>query len=106
MRAAGIPVAEWARSCGAQRGRQVSRAAASHVAKAGPTEGSSVGVFIVREDHAHPPQELTDPAWSHGEELLAERFIPGRELTCAVMGDRILGVIEIVPAELLSCFYN
>ena len=69
------------------------------------TEGSSVGVFIVREDHAHPPQELTDPAWTHGEDLLAERFIPGRELTCAVMGDRVLGVIEIVPAEALG-FYN
>ena len=69
------------------------------------TEGSSVGVFIVREDHAHPPQELTDPAWAHGEDLLAERFIPGRELTCAVMGDRVLGVIEIVPAETLG-FYN
>jgi D-alanine-D-alanine ligase len=37
--------------------------------------------------------------------LLAERFIPGRELTCAVMGDRALGVIEIVPAETLG-FYN
>ena len=26
-----------------------------------PTEGSSVGVYIVREDQAHPPQELTSP---------------------------------------------
>jgi len=60
-------------------------------------EGSSVGVFIVREDHAHPPQELTRADWSYGERVLVEPYIPGKELTCAVMGDRALGVIEIVP---------
>jgi D-alanine-D-alanine ligase len=60
-------------------------------------EGSSVGVFIVTEQHAHPPQELTRPDWKYGEEMLAERFIPGKELTCAVMGDRALDVIDIVP---------
>jgi len=60
-------------------------------------EGSSVGVFIVTEQHAHPPQELTRPDWTFGEEVLAERFIPGKELTCAVIGDRALDVIEIVP---------
>jgi D-alanine-D-alanine ligase len=61
-------------------------------------EGSSVGVFIVREDHEHPPQELTQPDWSFGETVLVEHYIPGKELTCAVMGDRALGVIEILPA--------
>ena len=70
-----------------------------------PTEGSSVGVFIVREDHASPPQELHSADWTLGEELMVERFIPGRELTCAVMGDEALGVIEIRPAQGLS-FYD
>ena len=60
-------------------------------------EGSSVGVFIVREDHAHPPQELTREDWSYGDRVLVEKFIPGKELTCAVMGEEALGVIEIVP---------
>jgi D-alanine-D-alanine ligase len=60
-------------------------------------EGSSVGVFIVQEDHAHPPQELTRPDWAYGDRLIVEKFIPGKELTCAVMGDEALGVIEIVP---------
>jgi D-alanine-D-alanine ligase len=60
-------------------------------------EGSSVGVFIVREDHKHPPQELTRPDWSFGDRVLVEPYIPGKELTCAVMGDKALGVIEIVP---------
>ena len=61
-------------------------------------EGSSVGVFIVREDHDHPPQELTRGDWAFGDMVLVEPFIPGKELTCAVMGDKALGVIEIVSA--------
>jgi len=61
-------------------------------------EGSSVGVFIVREDHKNPPQELTRADWSFGDQVLVEPYIPGKELTCAVMGDRALGVIEIVSA--------
>jgi D-alanine-D-alanine ligase len=61
-------------------------------------EGSSVGVFIVREDHAHPPQELNRPDWAFGDRILVEPYIPGKELTCAVMGEQALGVIEIVPA--------
>src|SRR5215510_13905763 len=60
-------------------------------------EGSSVGVFIMREDHKHPPQELTRADWPFGDQVLVEPYIPGKELTCAVMGDRVLGVIEIVP---------
>jgi D-alanine-D-alanine ligase len=61
-------------------------------------EGSSFGVFIVREDHKQPPQELTRADWTYGDMMLVEPFIPGKELTCAVMGDKALGVIEIVPA--------
>src|SRR5215470_16924016 len=61
-------------------------------------EGSSVGVFIVRDDHTHPPQELTRPDWLYGERVLIEPYISGKELTCAVMGEQALGVIEIVPA--------
>jgi D-alanine-D-alanine ligase len=61
-------------------------------------EGSSVGVFIVTEDHPHPPQELYRDDWAFGEDVLIERYIPGKELTCAVLGDRVLDVIEVVPA--------
>ena len=45
------------------------------------------------------------PDWSFAEEVMVERYIAGRELTCAVMGDRPLGVIEILPAEGLA-FYD
>jgi D-alanine-D-alanine ligase len=61
-------------------------------------EGSSVGVFIVQPDHTHPPQELNRHDWPYGEQVMVEKYIPGKELTCAVMGEEPLGVIEIVPA--------
>jgi D-alanine-D-alanine ligase len=61
-------------------------------------EGSSVGVFIVQKDHAHPPQELTRADWAYGENVMIEPFIAGKELTCAVIGDRATGVIEITTA--------
>jgi D-alanine-D-alanine ligase len=60
-------------------------------------EGSSVGVFLVTEAHEHPPQELNRPDWCYGERLLCERYIAGKELTCAVVGENALGIIEIVP---------
>jgi D-alanine-D-alanine ligase len=60
-------------------------------------EGSSVGVFIIPEDRAHPPQELNREDWAYGDRLIVEKYIPGKELTCAVMGEEALGVIEIVP---------
>lgn len=58
-------------------------------------QGSSVGVRIVRVNDNSWREEVT--GWCFGEELLVERFVPGRELTVAVMGDRALGVCEIVP---------
>ena len=96
LRAAGVPVPE---------GRVAARRDAAERHLLPPpyvikplAEGSSVGVFIVREDMAHPPQELTRDDWAFGETVLVEPYIAGKELTCAVMGDKALGVIEIVPA--------
>jgi len=67
-------------------------------------EGSSYGVLIVREDAAHPPQELYREDWRYGDFLLAERYVPGHELTCAVIGDRATEVLEIVPVG--HAFYD
>jgi D-alanine-D-alanine ligase len=61
-------------------------------------QGSSVGVFIVREGDNRPPAELTSKEWSLGDDVLVEKFIPGRELTVSVMGDRALCVTEITTA--------
>jgi D-alanine-D-alanine ligase len=66
-------------------------------------EGSSVGVFIVRADHAHPPQELMRPDWKFGERVLVEPFIPGKELTCAVIAEKPTAVIEIIAN---TAFYD
>lgn len=68
-------------------------------------EGSSVGIYIVRADQRHPPQELTASDWALDDRLMVERYIPGKELTCAVMGDESLGIIDILPAEGLP-FYD
>ena len=94
MQAAGIPV---------PGGKVVSRqeAAKAHVLERPYVlkpinEGSSLGVFIVTKAHEHPPQELTRSDWEFTDTLLAEPFIPGKELTCAVMGDQALAVIEVV----------
>ena len=60
-------------------------------------QGSSVGVFIVREGANRPPEQLLDPDWTFGEEVLVEEFIDGKELTVAVMHDRgALAVTEII----------
>jgi D-alanine-D-alanine ligase len=50
-------------------------------------DGSSFGVFLVKAGTSHPPQEILREDWVGGEEIMVERYIPGRELTCAVMGD-------------------
>ncbi|WP_046863046.1 D-alanine--D-alanine ligase [Microvirga massiliensis] len=68
------------------------------------SEGSSVGVIIVREERTHPPQEILRDNWAFGDEVLVESYVAGRELTCAVMGDRPLGVIDIRPAT--GLFYD
>lgn len=62
-------------------------------------EGSSYGVFIVKEGAEKPPAELAAGDWKFGESLLAETFIAGRELTCAVIGDRSMDVIDIRAAD-------
>ncbi len=65
-------------------------------------QGSSVGVFIVREGANRPPEQLLDPDWTFGEEVLVEEFIGPRECTVAVLGEktgaRALAVTEILPA--------
>jgi D-alanine-D-alanine ligase len=96
FRAAGIPVAE---------GLVASRFEAARAHLMPPpyvvkpvAEGSSVGVFLVTTEHRHPPQELNRDDWRFGDEVMIERYVPGKELTCAVLGDRALDVIEVMPA--------
>ena len=59
-------------------------------------EGSSVGVHIVTQQSNGPASMILSEHELFGTHVMAERFIPGRELTCAVMGDVALGVIDII----------
>jgi D-alanine-D-alanine ligase len=61
-----------------------------------PAEGSSFGVLIVREGATHPPQQLFAADWPHGEVVMVERYVAGRELTCGVRGDTPMDIIEVV----------
>jgi D-alanine-D-alanine ligase len=94
--AAGIPVAE-------SRVVDIESAAAQHpmplpyVLKP-QAQGSSVGVHIVDHSSNGPATMILEERELFGDQVLAERFIPGKELTCAVMGDVALGVIDILPA--------
>ena len=101
MKAAGIPVTDHVIASRAEVGR-AHVMPAPYVVKP-VADGSSFGILIVKADQSHPPQEILGEDWKGGEELMVERYIPGRELTCAVMGDVALGVTEIVTD---LAFYN
>lgn len=102
MAAAGVPVAE---------DTIVDRAAAARAHALPPpyvakpiAEGSSVGVVIVPRGMAKPPQEIAEiPAV--GGQIMVERYIAGRELTCGVIADRSTAIIDIVPAQDIA-FYD
>ena len=90
FRDAGLPVVESRIATAAEvRARHVMPA--PYVVKPND-EGSSVGVYIVRGENNGPPQLSEDMP----EQVMVETYAPGRELTTAVLGDRALGVTEIV----------
>jgi D-alanine-D-alanine ligase len=58
-------------------------------------QGSSVGVHIVRDGDNLASVEAAEAAF--GEKVLIEKFVPGRELTVAIMGDKAVAVTELRP---------
>lgn len=62
-------------------------------------EGSSFGVLIVTENMAFPPPQLSADDWPYGDIVMVERYVAGRELTCAVMDGEALDVIEIISID-------
>jgi D-alanine-D-alanine ligase len=97
MKAAGIPVSEsvLVHRLEAARSHVI---APPYVVKP-PNEGSSFGVIIVNADAPHPPQQLYADDWPHGDIVMVERYVAGRELTCGVRGDQPLDVIDIVTED-------
>ena len=68
-------------------------------------EGSSVGVVIVKLGANRPPEAIRTIPVTRDGEIMVERFVPGRELTCGVIGDTATDIIDIVPAANLE-FYD
>lgn len=64
-------------------------------------EGSSVGVTIIREGDNR--RHAVAASWVYGGQAIVEEFIPGREITVAVLEDRALTVTEIIAAH---AFYD
>ena len=90
FRAAGLPVVESLLAPAAEvRARHVM--ALPYVVKPN-NEGSSVGVYIVPEGANSPPKLAGDMP----ETVMVETYVPGRELTCSILGDRAFLVTEIV----------
>ena len=97
LQAAGVPVPEGRVVSRARGRRRPSDAAPLCHQAARPKVRASASSSSPRSIE-HPPQELTREDWAFGDRLLVERYIPGKELTCAVMADKALDVIEIVAA--------
>jgi D-alanine-D-alanine ligase len=102
MKLAGVPVAE---------AKLVTRAEAQAAHVMPPpyvvkpvTEGSSVGVVIVPGDAERPPNSIA-AGGPEDQIVMVERYVAGRELTCAVLGNFVTDVIEIVPLRGLE-FYD
>ncbi len=60
-----------------------------------PREGSTVGVYIIRNER-EIDSAMAEVA-KYGRQLLVEKFVPGRELTVGILGDRALPILEIIP---------
>jgi len=60
-----------------------------------PRQGSTVGIHIIRNER-DVDAAIAD-ASIYDNELLVEKFIPGRELTIGILGDQALPILEIIP---------
>jgi D-alanine-D-alanine ligase len=101
MKLAGVPVAE---ALLLTRGEALQAHAMKPPYVVKPVaEGSSVGVVIVPPNAERPPNSIA--SGDLNQLVMAERFIAGRELTCAVIGNFVTDVIEIVPLKGLE-FYD
>jgi D-alanine-D-alanine ligase len=94
---AGIPTPEWqlVQAGAPAHAVEVERMGGFPLVVKPNAEGSTVGLTIV-QDATELPEALRRAA-AHGPDILIERFIPGREMTVAVLGDEVLPIVEIRP---------
>ena len=60
-------------------------------------EGSSVGVFIIQE--GDDPVGSNIDTWCYNKKILVERYIPGQEISVAVMNQKAVGILELRPKK-------
>lgn len=90
FRVAGIPTADWAVVASADDPPMP-----LPVVVKPRSEGSSLGVSVVRDPAEYRPAVVR--ALTYGGEALVERFVPGREMTVGILGERRLPLIELRP---------
>ncbi len=93
FRAAGVPVPAWFMAPVSPE--DVTTALGWPVIIKPSKQGSSVGLTLVKK--AQDLENAVTLAARYDDEVMAEQFIPGRELTVGVLGDVPLPVGEIVP---------
>ena len=93
FRAAGIPTPDWLMA--PADAEEVEAALGYPVVVKPNKQGSTVGLTVVKE--AGRLQAAIAEAFRHDDEVMLERFVPGRELTCGVLAEQALAVGEITP---------
>jgi len=93
FRDAGVPTPEWlmAPVTAAEAGKQLGWPIVVKPSK----QGSTVGLTVVKRS-----EDFDGAVWFASEfddEVMAERYVPGRELTVGILGDEALAVGEIIP---------
>lgn len=91
--AAGIPTADWLMAP-VSPAEAEARLGFPLVVKPNK-EGSTVGLTVVK--HPGDLAAAIETAGRHDDEVMLEKFVPGRELTVGILGDRALAVGEIFP---------
>lgn len=107
FRAAGVPVAEWRMTTETQDPDEIERAIGWPAIVKPSKQGSTIGLTLVKRK-ADLGRAITEASrWD--DEVMIERFVPGRELTVGVLGTEALPVGEILPKHELfdyECKYT
>ncbi|MCU0634506.1 MAG: D-alanine--D-alanine ligase [Gemmatimonadaceae bacterium] len=99
FRAAGVQTADWlmARADGGTTAAEVARAVGWPAIVKPSKQGSTVGLSVVRSGDELPA--AVAEAFRYDDEVMIERFVPGRELTVGIVGGEALPVVEIIPKK-------
>lgn len=69
-----------------------------------PTQGSSIGTFIVHDKAAI--EEAVNKALEFDDEILAEKYIEGTEITASVLGNEVIQVLPLIEITSVNEFYD